>query len=98
YPRVFMFRLMAFAVHVLLFHVLDHCCFASAFICLMRADFSGLCLKRRPIVGSIAAFLASSSARSFPSIFAWPGIHVILIWSCGFSSIAWSVMSRSSLI
>src|SRR5947207_2283207 len=64
-----MLRLRAFAVRVLLFHVLDHCCFASAFIGLMRADFSGLCLKRRPIVGSVAAFFGFFICSFIPFYF-----------------------------
>jgi len=63
-----MLRLRVCAVRVLLFHVLNHCCFASSFICLMRADFNGLCLKRWLAVGFIAAFLASSSARSLSRV------------------------------
>src|SRR5919205_993759 len=93
-----MFRRRARPMHMLLLHMLSHCCFASAFMSLARADFNGLCLKCQPNLGSFAACLASWSARSFPSMFACPGIHVILIWSCGFSSIAWSVVSRNSLM
>ena len=39
----------------------------------MRADFSGLCLKRRPTVGFVAAIFASSSARS---VLGLDGTHI----------------------
>jgi hypothetical protein len=43
---------------------------------LVLADFSGLCLCNWFKVESAAAFLASTSARSFSCISECPGIHV----------------------
>src|SRR5277367_5479284 len=93
-----MIRRSAFAVFVFSFHSLSHCFFAASLMALIRADFNGLWLYGRLVDGCVAAFFASSSARLFPSIFACPGIHIILMRRCGCLSLISSMQSRKSLM
>ena len=93
-----MIRFSALAVLVFSFHFLFHVFAARSLIVLMRADFIGSWKKGRLISGLSAAFFASESTRSFPSISAWPGIHTIVIWRLGCFSITLSTQSRNSLM
>ena len=91
-----MIRRKADAVVMFWFHDFRHCWFASSLMSLARADLSGLCLKSRPVVEFFAASLASWSARSFPSIPQWPGIHVIEICRCELILAVSSTLSKNS--
>ena len=62
-------------------HAACHCFLTAALIYLTHADFRGLYLYDWFSVESVAAFFASMSARSLPSIFACPNIHIISIYN-----------------
>ena len=72
-----MMRRSAVAVLVLLLHIVCHCFLAVVLMYLTRDDFNGLYWWDWFNMGSIAAFFASVSARSFPLISVCPGIHII---------------------
>src|SRR5205814_8771120 len=91
-------RRSAFAFFVFSFHSLSHCFFAISLMVLIRADFIGLWLYDRLVGECIAAFFASTSTRSFPSIFACPGIDIILMRRCGYLLLMSSTQSRISLM
>src|SRR5947199_8874494 len=95
-PFLLTMRRSALAVLVFVFHCLFHWFRASALIFLMRADFKGSWLNGWLSVGSVAALFASVSARSLPSMFACPGIHMIAIWRCGCWATRLSTLSRIS--
>src|SRR5437667_303141 len=94
----FVMHRSAAAVLVFFLHIACHCSLAAALMYLARADFSGLYLCGWLSVGSVAAFFASMSARSFPSISACPGIHTISIRMCVYSFATSSMLSRISLM
>lgn len=69
-------------------HSLCYWTFATDLMFLLRSDFNGLCLNAWLDIDSSAAFFASSSARSFPSISAYPYILIsMLLW---FKFFVWS--------
>src|SRR5437762_3486136 len=80
------------------FHSLSHCFLTVFLMILIHTDFNGLWLNGRLVDGCIVAFFASASARSFPSISACPGIHIILMWRCGYLSLISSTQSRKSFM
>src|SRR5437667_5617238 len=86
------------AVLVFSVHSLCHLLSAVSLMALVRADFSGLKSTYLLNDGWSAAFFASVSAHSFPSISACPGIHIIMIRSQGRFAVVSSTQSRKSLI
>src|SRR5437762_1800461 len=88
----------AFAVSVFSFHSLSHCFLASSLMALVRVDSCGLWLNDWLVDGLVAAFFASPSACSFPSISACPAIHIIMTRRCGCFSMMSSTQSRKSLM
>ncbi len=96
-PLRFVMFLKRVAVLVFPFHSFFHSLFALSLMTRFLADLSGLCLYGR-FGSSDAACFASRSALSFPSISQYPGIHVIVMRSCGRSRMAPSMLSRISLM
>ena len=93
-----MIRHSTFAIFVFSFHSLSPCFLIASLMVLVRADFNGLWLYGRFVGGCIVAFFASASARSFPSISACPGIHIILMPRYGYLSLMSSTQWRKSLM
>ena len=77
-PFLLTIRRNAFAILMFRFHSLFYCFFASAFMFLTCADFSGSWLYSWLSDGPVAPFLASLSARSLSSISECPGTHIIV--------------------